>query len=284
MSGATSKTSYSLVSLDGGDLLGFSRLTNSDVEQVGDDGTYTPIAMDIKGLHNTGDLDQQPIELTVPYGEVSMIDAMADGLASPEVVLYLTEYLSAAGPSITGVPATDEEVLPHAIGDYRLSRATKNPNGQFGLVRLTFEHYKKRIEMSLGISCNPQCAWTLADKSCQAAVPSITATVSSISGKTVTVSGPSASLSGNPAGDTDYFVRGYIEVQGHRIGIRRWTDGSSDFDLVKQPPASWVGQACTLMGGCSKLVGDCNGKYGNLEHFGGIGTAIPAYQPDRELS
>jgi hypothetical protein len=260
--------------------------TNVDYTNFNEDvGTYVALpSMEVTGIENTGGLNSKGIEIKVPAG-ISFFDNLADGRAFAPVYLYVTEVLNALAWSFYDQATTSEE-LEHAIGDYRLERVYKNPDREIGFVKLVFQQHKARSKIPLGIVCNPQCAWTLGDKSCQATVTTETGTISAIDGFKVTLTNPAdaAVVTGQATGSSTYWHRGLMTVDGLSLPIRRWVDGSYDFYLGKQPPASWVGQVVTLRPGCAKTTSDCTTKFANIANFGGLGIKIPAYNPNTELS
>ena len=279
-SNATSKTSFLLVRFRYG-------AGPTDVDYTNDsiaNGSYAALpSMLVEGLENSGDMNEKPITVEVPKG-IAFFDALVDGRAHAPVYLYIDEVLTALGPSGAGT-----ETLKHAIGDYRLQRAYRSPDRNYGFVKLEFSSHKTRAKIPLGIVAMPTCAWTLGDKSCQVAQgPGFEqgATISAIVGKKISLTNPAdaAVVTGNPVGTTPYWHRGTMTIDGLSIGIRRWVDGSYDFDMIRQPPVAWLGATVTLRAGCAKTVADCTSKFANVEHFGGLGIAIPSYEPDRELS
>lgn len=279
---ASYKTSYLKVRLRYG-----SGPTDEDfVTWAEDVGTYLASPdMEVKGLHNSGSLEIQPITIESPEGW-DIFDNLARGVPYPPIFLFVTEVVTAIGPS----GAASEDLL-HAIGDYKLARATKNPDRKQGFVRLEFEHVKRVPEkVRLGMASNPGCSWTLGDKSCQLAgglaALQETATIATIVRKKVTLTNPAdaAVVTGQAVGTFPWWYRGYMEIGGLRIQIRDWVDGSYDFQLDHDPPASWAGAVVTLTPGCGKDPVDCVTKFSNIAHFGGFGIKIPAYDPGLELS
>lgn len=275
---ASLKTSYLLVRMRYGNVP-----TDEDFAVWSEDvGTYVATPdMEVTGLHNSGSLQVDDITIDMPAG-TAFVDLLARGAAFAPIYLYVTEVVTAVGPS-----GTSTENLLHAIGDYKLMRATKNPDRRSGLVRLEFEHHKRKLEKArLGMASNPGCSWTLGDKSCQITPTAETGTIATIVRKKVTLTNPadSAVVTAKTSGDFPYWYRGYMEIDGLRISIRDWVDGSYDFQLEQDPPASWLASVVTLFPGCGKTTGDCATKFSNIAHFGGFGLKIPSYDPGLELS
>lgn len=76
------------------------------------------------------------------------------------------------------------------------------------------------------------------------------------------------------------WANGYIERDGLRLAIREHRVGTNTFVLFRQPPAEWNGAAfpVELHPGCRQTRENCE-VYGNVQHFMGVGHAIPAYNP-----
>jgi len=275
---ATVKTAYLKVRMS----YGTGPTTEDFAVWSADVDTYiaTP-EMEVKGLHNSGSLEVSSITVEMPEG-TTFVDALVRGVPFPPIFLYVTEVVTSFGPSGS---ATEE--IKHAIGDYKLVRATKNPDKRQGFCRLEFEHHKRRpARVRLGMAANPGCSWTLGDKSCQITPVAENATIAAIDGKKVTLTDPTdlAVVDGRPIGDFPYWYRGSMEIDGLFITIRDWVDGSYEFQLEQEPPADWLGALVALHPGCGKTLNECRTKWTNEEHFGGFGVKIPSYDPGLELS
>lgn len=242
-------------------------------------GAFTSVPMRITGLHNSGGLDAKAITIDGPDSNTTFA-ALADGRAWPPVFLTLDEVITAYGPS-----GSSSKTYRHAVGDYRLQRAYRNPEREKGLIRLEFAHHKTRIKVPLGIVASPLCAWTLGDKTCgvDVAALDLDAEVSTIAGKRVSIN-PStldgATIIAEAAG---YWHRGTARLDGLVIGVRKWSAGSADFELLREPPAAWAGQTITFRPGCDKTPATCTARFSNIAQFGGFGIAIPSYYPTQEI-
>jgi hypothetical protein len=270
---ASSKSSYLLLTMSYGAGPTTIKFTNN-ASAVG--AFAARPGMKITGLHNSGGLDAKPITVDLESDDATL-RSLADGTAWPPVTLTLDEVVTAYGPS-----GAATQTIHHAIGDYRLQRVYRNPERQAGLIRLEFAHYKSRIKVPLGIVASPQCAWTLGDKTCgvDLAALELTGTVASISGRLVTLTDPAdAAIAGQ---DPGYYHRGVMSRDGLFLGIRGWDDAYA-FQLVREPPAGWVGQTITVVPGCDKTPATCTARFANVGQFGGFGIAIPSYNPITEI-
>ena len=202
---------------------------------------------------------------------------LADGTPTPEVSVVVREVVR---PVVAGDQAT---VLIPFSG--RVMRAIRNVGGRAKRVRFSAESMKSRLDIPLGLPCNHHCPWSFMGRGCSvqgggsARGPQLTTerrvtTIQAINGKTITVDTYGA-LSGSKS-----FQFGYIERNGVRIGVQDWDSGTpNELVLRQQPPATWLLQGITMVPGCDKTIETCRGAWANEDNFGGIGYAIPAYNP-----
>lgn len=269
---ASSKVSYWLARFRYGDGPTDEDYTSHNVAV----GTFAPVpGMEVKGVQNTGTLEDGAIEVEAPVigGEPNVFDMISKGEIGPEVFLFLEEHFVQVGPvgASTGF-------ITWAIGDYKLMEAFRNPGRKAGFVRLVFHSIKKRMTGLLGLPCSPMCPYTLGDKSCQATVTTELTQVVSINRKVVLTNQPTV-VEGKA---TRYWHRGLMIFNGLPIMIRDWQNDSLEFTLVREAPASWVGQNVTLRPGCSKLPEACLDRFANLTRFGGFGRKVPSWHPNLE--
>lgn len=156
----------------------------------------------------------------------------------------------------------------------QIDQAESCPGGKNSVVALTVSGAKADTNSDLGLTVDSTCSYNFGDYLCKfnkAAHESVTS-ISAIVGQVVTI--PSA------AGVTDAaflrWHRGYISVDGYSIGIRSWSGTS--FQLMRPPPADWVGQAATLTPGCNGTLEACQ-YWGNTLNFGGIGRRMQNRNP-----
>lgn len=236
-------------------------------------GTFTPVpSLQVTLPPNTGTLQPEPVKVEFPIGKVAFLDGLVDGSPQAAVMLHLREVTVSTGPISTAGCSLGQALN---LGRYRLARGVRNADRRAGVGRLELLPLKARLNARLGIAATPRCAWTLGDKSCQAAVVEETATIAAISRKRITLTNPAdaAVVTGKPA---KYWHRGSARVAGLSLDIRDWVNDSYGIELVREPPASWLGATVTLRPGCDNTVATCNDRWANLENFGGFGIAIPA--------
>lgn len=236
--------------------------------------------LSMKLAPNTGAMTDDETELEFLQGEDStgFLDTLVEGSAHAPVLLEVKLGLIPFGPG-----ATVAEELHHQ-GYYRLVSGHLNSEKEYRKIRLKFMHLKGLLQVPLGIAATPRCAWTLGDKSCGIDLEAEheTGTVSAIGRKSLTLTDPAdfAVVTSKP--DNRYWHRGYFERGGLRVGIRDWSEISSDkwtFALITDPPAEWLNQTVTLVPGCDKTPDICDTRWSNLEQFGGFGIAIPNHHP-----
>lgn len=222
---------------------------------------------------NTGGLEEKPLELTVVRSSKTLFQNLSSSEPHAPVTVKVWEELY-------DDPATSStyELLLHYHG--QVSKAVRNYQNAPDLVLLEALTLKSRLDVPMGLPANPQCVWTLADGvNCTVTATPQSGTLASV------ISGPLVEITGlsPPGGDASYFQRGYVEVDGLRIGIRKWDSGSPDeFHLRRRVPASWVGGSVSVVPGCDKTIEVCRSRWSNEEQFGGFGYAIPNYQPNYE--
>lgn len=228
---------------------------------------YTSMpTMELTIPENNGILDDRPLDISLPMTN-SWFAALVNG--EPKSPTYVV---------------AEEITKPDAGGDtsskrifYRgeLVRTIKNHQGRSNNSLARFSSIKGRLDIPLGVPANHHCAWTLFGPGCQlpSAGFSDSLTIDTIDGKVLTTTTSSARTG-------KFFHRGYIEYEGVRIGIRDWDDSDPDtFYLLKLPPASWVGKTATFWAGCDKTLTTCKDRFNWESYFGGMGYAIPAYNP-----
>lgn len=252
------------------------RFTDWSDEVTTDAGTFDPLpGLEIRLPPNTGTLEEKPLSIEFPLGLVDLFDDLCDGSVQAPVTLKLEERTHSIGPINTTACGTQAQKITFG-SNFRLVRAVRNADRRAGVGRFEFLSTKGRLFIPLGIAATPRCAWTLGDKTCQVVVNEETGTVSAISRKKLTLTSPAdAAIVGRP---TKYWHRGVARIGELRIGIRDWVGGSYDFELLREPPASWVGATVTLRPGCDKTAAVCDARWSNLARFGGFGIAIPAHQ------
>lgn len=80
------------------------------------------------------------------------------------------------------------------------------------------------------------------------------------------------------------FRRGYVELDGIRVMVRD-QPALNVVQLNRVPPPEWVpGTKITITPGSDKTIENCRAEWDNEERFGGLGYAIPRYNPMLESS
>ena len=102
------------------------------------------------------------------------------------------------------------------------------------------------------------------------------------SGAVGSITGHEIVITGLQAHSDGWWNRGFVERDGLQILIREWVSGTT-FTLAKIPPADWDGEDLVVTPGCDKTATDCgSAKWKNQNRFGGIGYALPTYNPTFE--
>lgn len=244
------------------------RYTDYSSDVVGPDGeTYTSTPTMVVGkIKLSGALEDPPVKITLPSD--SFTDRLAGGYAHAPVAVTVFEVLEDQGRS-------SKEALVLFMG--KVSRTRKNPSGAAGQVEIEAKNHKADLDVPLGIVIGNQCPWTFGDRGCgiDAIALAETGTVDSIDRKSLTLASPPATITPDK-----YWHRGYVELNGLRIGIRDWSAATSHvFQLVRDVPPDWLNEDVTIVPGCAKTYEDCNVKWSNAARFGGAGFAIPPYHP-----
>lgn len=261
------------------------RFTNwgQTIDPAGDNWVSTP-TMDVKWPVNTGTLAANAATIIVPADANSTVQTMvdlilSDGTPTAAVNVEIREVIR---PVVIGDQAT--ELVPFRG---RVLRAVRNAGGRAKQVRFEVQSIKARLDIALGLPCNLHCIWQFMGKGCsvQGGInqrgPQLVSnrrieTVTAINGKEVTITDPA--VTGNKT-----FRFGYAERLGVRIGIQDWDAGDpTKVILRQQPPAAWQGQSVTFVYGCDKTIEHCRDAHENEPNFGGIGYALPAYNPHFE--
>jgi hypothetical protein len=226
--------------------------------------------------------------------------------------LFGENVCSVAIPLVTGNSANDtfagriSNGQPHAQTEVTVSEilrpTTPGPsqtvNTLFvGAVTIVSSNYRQRRDkvqvkcmpiksrvatVAMGIPCHHLCGNNLGDASCKVVLTgakSTPAIIASIDGREVTIN-TNATIQAQ--GDR-FYHRGYLKFQNLFIGIQDWRSATPlVFNLVRQPPAHWVGQTILVVAGCDKSIETCRARFSNEANFLGLGFAMPSYHPNFE--
>lgn len=232
--------------------------------------------LEVKLPKNTGVMEKGLCEILVPINSTTtdFVEPLTRGTPFAPVEVTITEFIKS---SVAG--ETSQTLY---LFNGWVTRTIKNPNNRPGFARLAASSPKAKLAKPMGVTCDHECPWALYEFPCallggrgpQKNTEKKLATLSTITGRTITVSG-SVGLAGVKS-----YRDGYVERNGARIRVRAWQSGvPNTLHLNSQLPAEWIGQQVTLVPGCNHSKDHCNDAWSNLEYFGGIGFAIPAYNP-----
>jgi hypothetical protein len=230
--------------------------------------TSTP-ALEVSLGSNIGTLEDRETTIRIPLVAGAFSDLVSNG--EPHSPIFVTITESTTDPTGAGDPDT----LTLFKGQVR--SVTRNAGGAAGVVALACVPQKNLLRVPLGIPCNNQCEWTLGDPNCKVNMASLSALglLTAVSVRTATITGLTP-----PGGDATYYSRGYVKRDGLWIGIRVWSSSTAtSFELVKAPPAAWIGQYLTVFPGCQKTIEVCRARFSNELNFGGMGYAMPSWHP-----
>jgi hypothetical protein len=252
--------------------------TNSTTDKLGPDGlTYVATPdMSIVLPPNRGTLDRIELKIELSLEKTdgttdTFLDEVANTRCTPHAPVTVT-VLNYLRPT-TGGPLT---LVDHPFRG-RLEETILNPDEKTGVVRLIALPAKSKMEVALGIQCNPECENALGDAGCKINLASssfsLTGQLTAINGSTVTIVNPTVR-------PDRFYHRGFVSFGGLAIGIRDWRDTDpTTFILLREPPASWLNETVRFTAGCDKTAETCLARFNNLANFLGIGRVVPAYNP-----
>jgi len=238
---------------------------SEDITLGSDTFTAAPtLSVELKEQH--GGTEDDGAELSVDAG-LAPFDNLTTGEAHSRVAVKIEE----ADPDDAG---TRRELYYGWIRTVRVA-----PNGRSRLATATIEGIKSRLKVAMGVPATTTCAWRFGDDRCQFDVASerATGTISALqtNGERNRLT---INFDGSPDLDNERWRRGYLEVDGLRIMIRKsFNDGR--FELTRLPPSRWINADVTATPGCDKRIATCRDVWDNEEHFGGLGYAMPARNP-----
>jgi hypothetical protein len=156
----------------------------------------------------------------------------------------------------------DFAITPRTLYVGQVQWIDTNYQGVAGKTSLRLARLIDRLDVPTGVECDRECAWKLFRGACGALIASHeqAATITGIAGYVVSIPGLAAPMV--------TWARGYVEVDGLRIGIH--TQTGDDFTLITAPPAAWDGAACSVVPGCRGTIEDCR-DYGQEEFYMALG-------------
>jgi Phage conserved hypothetical protein BR0599 len=242
---------------------------------VGPNGQYfysTP-SMAVKISKYSATLNEQPSTVVLPFVAGTFTDLCSRGEPFSAIWVSIWEVTTPASGDTFGTRFL-------LVFRGRVSRITQNPSGRHESVEFEITNDKGRMRTPLGLICGHHCVWNFTGTGCNLSgglEPILqTGLVTAISQRNMTVTGTTPGT----ASPDHYFQRGYVLLNGLYIQIFDWNPAAPTiFIMNRQPPAAWVGQHVTIAPGCDKTIETCRLRWNNEQHFGGIGYAIPAYNP-----
>lgn len=220
-------------------------------------------AIEVKWPVNKGTFEDAPCKIAIPNDDFTA--QIAGITAFPECLVTVRELTR----DFVG-PVSSAALVPFRG---RVTRAYKNYQGRNDKILLECLPIKSRLSFPAGLPANHHCIWTLFGRGCGLTQVSHVGTAASIDGKKLTITGLGAQTG-------KFYHRGFVSKLGLRIGIQNWDAADpTAFYLVRQPPATWVGNTVTVVPGCDKTIETCRARWNNESRFAGIGYAIPAYHP-----
>ena len=248
----------------------FQGYCSSSEERVLLDRRYSPApALEVSYGKASGVLREQPTSFSLP------MDGFLDALSGPDphapVAVTILELRKDGG---------ENDIKTRFVGSAR--KAYRNANGKRGIVRVECVSFKALLEASVAPTTDVQCANTFGGPGCFIDTAALTedAFVDDVSGVVATLSGLTPIT--NPSLGK-YWHRGYLDLNGLRIGIRDWDQSNPGRFVLNRPaPASWKGLTVKATPGCDLFEMTCGGRWGNLPRFNGRGKAMPNYNPTIE--
>lgn len=248
----------------------FQGYCSSSEERVLLDNRYAPApTLEVSYAKSNGVLREQPTSVTLKMD--AFLDALSGSDPHAPVRATIIEVKKDGG---------DGDLRYRFAGPVR--RAYRNANGRRGLVRLECVSIKDLLEAQVSATTDLQCSNTFGGPGCFVDTAALTevAFVDDVNGTVATISGLT------PVNDPalgKYWHRGYLDLNGLRIGIRDWDQANPGRFVLNRPaPASWKGQSVNATPGCDLFEMTCRDRWNNVQHFNGRGKRMPEYNPTIE--
>lgn len=220
----------------------------------------------IKLPAESGGVNERPATLSWPT-TIPPADTLVAQSVHAQVSVLVTEL----------IPGDDTTLFTLYNGF--VNRARRGRRGDKNVASLQLNSIKGLLRSPLGIPAMRTCAWRFGDSNCQkVVVPDLqeSGTIATLTDDVLTISGLTTTATAN------YWFRGYLDVDGERISIRRF-DTPDVFYMARRPPTDWNGKSVTATPGCDKTLSTCKERWDNLEHFGALGFKMPPRHPIIEL-
>ena len=220
----------------------------------------------IKLPTESGGVQERPATLALP-STVAPADTLIAQTVHAQVSVLVTEL----------IPGDDTTLATLYSG--WVNRARRGRRGDKNVASLQLNSIKGLLRSPLGIPAMRTCGWRFGDANCQkVVVPDLqeSGTIATLTDDAVTITGLTTTATAG------YWFRGYLEVDGERINIRRY-DTPNVFYLSRRPPPDWNGAAVVATPGCDKTLSTCIERWDNGEHFTALGFKMPPRHPIIEL-
>jgi hypothetical protein len=236
-----------------------------DVTLSGISGTFSSeVSLGVKLPARAGVMKEGQLRINIPF-DYQLAQDLTVGVPHQNVVV---EVWSFSESTLVGTDSLLKEYAGTVI------KAERNFDGHPERVQINAVNIKGRLNIALGIPCHHHCIWRFTGFGCQA-TPQV------VVQKTPTAAARNKLTFSGMVGVHDRFeyLRGYIEFDGLKIGIRDYDDATGDIYLFREPPAAWATSLLNLNEGCDKQLVTCRDEKNNENNFGGFGYAMPSRHP-----
>lgn len=208
---------------------------------------------------NIGGINDSPLVITMPLNGFS--STISNSEAQPKIEVVIREWYMSKTAGLAEITYQG-----------RVSKTIRNYNGIANQVRIEITSAKARMSVPLGMTAIGSCIWNFSQNGCFVTPTPEPAQIISINGALIDTSGLVTTAV------TGYFHRGFVSLNGLDIMVRDYITGTQ-LVLVRDPPQLWLNANVTVTPGCDKSPTVCAGRWGNLNHFCGLGYAMPDYHP-----
>jgi len=258
--------------LYGANLASQARYTDWDQSFLG--FTSEP-RMKLEIPENAGTFDKRELRIVLPLD--NFVSRASSGVPHSPIYVIVEE--------LTQGLFTGDQSSQKVLYAGRITRSIKNYQGQNNQAAFFSLSIKSRLDISMGLPCNHQCAWTLFKGGCGVTPVQVLGQIQSSDGTEITVTDAGFTTPGTT--DARYWKRGYAEKDGLRIAIRDY-DGDVDTSkayMARPVPSDWIlagFSSIQFVPGCDKTIETCRARWNAEQFFMGLGYAIPSYQPNFE--
>jgi uncharacterized phage protein (TIGR02218 family) len=236
------------------------RYTNADRDLYAAGGQHEALAIERSGITQSGEKSQDDMTITIP-SEIEIIDLFRVSAPAEPIYVFIRSmhYGGGAAPIIWAGKLTS--VGRDEIGVGKLTCRTLTATVISSAARLTWDR---------------NCPHMLYDEGCKVnkADHADNIRVEEVNGTTLVVSGLNFTTE-------DYYSAGFIEWMVYpgtyeRRGIKKHV--ADTFQIFGSTDGITVGKAVVAYPGCARTAIVCNGKFNNIENYGGF-PHIPGKSP-----